>query len=58
MTSKNLAARAGRWSASHRRTAILGWLLFVVERAAVAEWIGPWLMAVPSAFGFRTRSDA
>jgi RND superfamily putative drug exporter len=26
----NLAARAGRWSARHRRTAILGWLAFVV----------------------------
>jgi uncharacterized membrane protein YdfJ with MMPL/SSD domain len=26
----NIAARAGRWSASHRKTAILGWLAFVV----------------------------
>ncbi len=30
MASNNLAARAGRWSASHRKTAILGWILFVV----------------------------
>src|SRR3954469_25353267 len=30
MQSRNLAARAGRWSAQHRRTAILGWVLFVV----------------------------
>ncbi|MGY1805946.1 MMPL family transporter [Blastococcus sp. SYSU D00669] len=28
--SRNLAARAGRWSARHRRTAVLGWLAFVV----------------------------
>ncbi|MFD9909692.1 MMPL family transporter [Streptomyces sp. NPDC059063] len=27
---QNLAARLGVWSAHHRRTAILGWLLFVV----------------------------
>ncbi|MGW1405241.1 MMPL family transporter [Streptomyces sp. NPDC002403] len=27
---RNLAARIGMWSAHHRRTAILGWLLFVV----------------------------
>src|SRR4051812_17361003 len=26
---RNLAARAGRWSAEHRKTAILGWLAFV-----------------------------
>ena len=30
MPSRNLAGRAGRWSATHRKTAILGWLLFVV----------------------------
>ena len=30
MQSRNLARRAGRWSATHRKTAILGWLLFVV----------------------------
>ncbi len=27
---QNLAARAGAWSAQHRRKAILGWILFVV----------------------------
>jgi RND superfamily putative drug exporter len=27
---RNLAARAGAWSAGHRRTAILGWIAFVV----------------------------
>ncbi len=27
--SKNIAARMGRWSANHRKTAIFGWLAFV-----------------------------
>ncbi|HYM59127.1 MAG TPA: MMPL family transporter [Solirubrobacteraceae bacterium] len=30
MPRRNLAARAGRWSAQHRKIAILGWILFVV----------------------------
>src|SRR4051812_24117559 len=29
-TPMNLAARAGRWSANHRKTAIWGWLAFVL----------------------------
>lgn len=29
-SSPNIAARAGKWSATHRKTAIWGWLLFVV----------------------------
>jgi uncharacterized membrane protein YdfJ with MMPL/SSD domain len=29
-TSRNLAARAGRWSAQHRKIAIWGWLAFVI----------------------------
>ncbi|SOE00450.1 MMPL family transporter [Blastococcus haudaquaticus] len=28
-TSRNLAARMGRWSARHRKTAVFGWLAFV-----------------------------
>jgi uncharacterized membrane protein YdfJ with MMPL/SSD domain len=28
--SRNVAARAGRWSAQHRKTAILGWIAFVL----------------------------
>ena len=28
-TSRNLAGRMGRWSARHRKTAVLGWLAFV-----------------------------
>ena len=30
LPSRNLAARLGRWSARHRKTAIAGWLAFVV----------------------------
>jgi RND superfamily putative drug exporter len=40
MQPSNLAARAGRWSAQHRRTAILGWILFVVLAVAVGGRIG------------------
>ena len=29
-SSHNIAARAGRWSARHRKAAVLGWLAFVV----------------------------
>ena len=29
-TQNNFAARLGRWSARHRKTAIGGWLVFVV----------------------------
>jgi RND superfamily putative drug exporter len=37
---RNLAARAGRWSAQHRKTAILGWILFVVLATVVGGRIG------------------
>jgi RND superfamily putative drug exporter len=40
MPSKNLAARAGRWSATHRRTAILGWILFVVLATVLGGSVG------------------
>ena len=36
----NLAARAGRWSAQHRRTAILGWILFVVIATLLGGKVG------------------
>ena len=36
----NLAARAGRWSAQHRRKAILGWLAFVFIAFFVGGAIG------------------
>ena len=40
MSSQNLAARAGRWSAQHRKTAIFGWVLFVVLAVLVGGRIG------------------
>jgi len=41
--SSNLAARAGRWSANHKKTAIFGWLAFV----AVAFLLGNAFKAKP-----------
>jgi RND superfamily putative drug exporter len=38
--STNVAARMGRWSASHRKTAIFGWLAFVVVAVVVGAAIG------------------
>src|SRR4051795_3216747 len=40
MQPRNLAARAGRWSAQHRKTAILGWILFVVAATVLGGKIG------------------
>ncbi len=37
---ENLTARAGRWSAAHRRAAVLGWLAFVVVAFAVGNAAG------------------
>jgi uncharacterized membrane protein YdfJ with MMPL/SSD domain len=36
----NFAARAGRWSARHRKTAILGWLAFVLAAVVIGGAIG------------------
>ena len=38
--SRNLAARAGRWSAEHRKAAILGWVAFVVLAFVVGGKVG------------------
>ena len=40
MQPRNLAARAGRWSATHRKTAILGWILFVVLATLIGGKVG------------------
>jgi uncharacterized membrane protein YdfJ with MMPL/SSD domain len=37
---RNLAARVGRWSAHHRKTAIFGWVLFVVLAVVIGGKIG------------------
>lgn len=39
-TSRNIAARAGRWSATHRKTAIWGWLAFVVAAVVIGGSVG------------------
>ncbi|MGH3039790.1 MAG: hypothetical protein ACRDLZ_10415, partial [Gaiellaceae bacterium] len=38
--SRNLAARMGRWSATHRKTAILGWLAFVLVALVLGSVVG------------------
>ncbi|HWM09274.1 MAG TPA: MMPL family transporter [Solirubrobacteraceae bacterium] len=38
--NNNLAARIGKWSAQHRRTAILGWIAFVVLAVVVGGKVG------------------
>ena len=38
--SRNLAARAGRWSAQHRKKAIFGWLGFVIVAFAIGGSVG------------------
>ena len=38
--SNNLAARMGRWSAGHRKTAIFGWLAFVVLAVFIGMQVG------------------
>jgi RND superfamily putative drug exporter len=40
MQARNFAARAGRWSAQHRRKAILGWIAFVVAAVLIGGAIG------------------
>ncbi|HYI81530.1 MAG TPA: MMPL family transporter [Thermoleophilaceae bacterium] len=36
----NIAARAGRWSARHRKKAIFGWLAFVIASVAIGGALG------------------
>ena len=40
MRPSNLAAAAGRWSAQHRRIAILGWIAFVIAATVGGGMIG------------------
>jgi uncharacterized membrane protein YdfJ with MMPL/SSD domain len=39
-TQSNLAARAGRWSAHHRKKAIVGWLVFVILAVFIGGSVG------------------
>src|SRR4051795_9383899 len=38
--SNNVAARMGRWSASHWKTAVFGWLAFIVAAVAIGTVVG------------------
>jgi RND superfamily putative drug exporter len=38
--TRNIAARAGRWSAQHRKKAIFGWLAFVIASLAIGGALG------------------
>jgi RND superfamily putative drug exporter len=38
--STNIAARMGRWSARHRKTAVFGWLAFVVAAVVLGSTLG------------------
>jgi uncharacterized membrane protein YdfJ with MMPL/SSD domain len=38
--SNNIAARMGRWSASHWKTAVFGWLAFLVLAVAIGMQVG------------------
>jgi uncharacterized membrane protein YdfJ with MMPL/SSD domain len=40
LQKQNLAARAGRWSAQHRKKAVLGWLAFVIAALALGNVLG------------------
>jgi RND superfamily putative drug exporter len=40
MPRSNLAARAGRWSAQHRKKAVFGWLAFVIVAFLVGGAVG------------------
>jgi RND superfamily putative drug exporter len=37
---RNIAARAGRWSAAHPKTAIFGWLAFVLVAFVIGGAVG------------------
>src|SRR4051812_732345 len=39
-TKTNFAGRVGRWSAHHRKTAIIGWLVFVAAMYMIGGAVG------------------
>src|SRR6266496_6505072 len=38
--SNNVAARMGRWSASHKKTAIVGWFAFIAVAFMIGNAVG------------------
>ena len=56
--SNNIAARAGRWSAGHRKTAIFGWLAFVIASVVIGGAVGTtYLEASDSNVGEAKKAD-
>jgi uncharacterized membrane protein YdfJ with MMPL/SSD domain len=49
--SNNLAARMGRWSASHWKTAVFGWLAFVVVALLVGNVVGTNMLSEADSLG-------
>jgi uncharacterized membrane protein YdfJ with MMPL/SSD domain len=54
---RNLAARMGRWSAHHRKTAIFGWLAFVIVAFAMGQGMLKVLDKQESGVGESGRAD-
>jgi uncharacterized membrane protein YdfJ with MMPL/SSD domain len=54
---RNLAARMGRWSAHHRKTAIFGWLAFVIAAFAMGQGMLNVLDKQESGVGESGRAD-
>ena len=52
--SNNLAARMGRWSANHWKTAVFGWLAFVIA----SVFIGGLVVVAGSLVAARLRAPA
>src|SRR4029453_6414740 len=46
--SYNIAARMGHWSATHWKTAVFGWLAFVIAAAAIGAVVGQKTTAMQS----------
>src|SRR3954466_1480263 len=56
--SNNIAARMGRWSANHWKTAVFGWLAFVVASVAIGTVVGTkYLSTSDSNVGEAARAD-
>jgi uncharacterized membrane protein YdfJ with MMPL/SSD domain len=56
--SRNVAARMGRWSAHHRKTAIFGWLAFVVASVLLGGAVGTtYLEPSETSVGEASRAD-
>jgi uncharacterized membrane protein YdfJ with MMPL/SSD domain len=56
--SNNFAARMGRWSASHWKTAVFGWLAFVIASFAIGTAVGTnYLKTTDASVGEAAKAD-